>query len=85
MTWAPLTIIWTNRAERDLKRLARDVQKRVTDAVEAFASAGAGQVEKMKDGSGHKLRVGTWRVGVAVELRAGQITVIWVSKRGDAY
>ncbi len=61
------------------------MQSRVVAAVEAFASTGAGHVEKMKNGSGHKIRVGSWRVGLEVAVREGRLTVTWVEKRGDVY
>lgn len=85
MNWSPLAIVWTNKAARDLSKLARDMQPRVIAAVESFAATGVGNVKKMKDGSGHRLAVGGVRAGLHLEIKAGQVTVVWVDKRGDAY
>ncbi|MFN8558558.1 MAG: type II toxin-antitoxin system RelE/ParE family toxin [Dehalococcoidia bacterium] len=60
MTWR---LLYTRRAQRDLKRLDRLVQERVVAALERFASEQTGDVRRLAGGRPEwRLRVGDWRV-----------------------
>ena len=55
---------WSRQSRSDLKKLSKQAAHRVQRAVQRFAGAGEGSVERLKgfDSPTHRLRVGDWRV-----------------------
>ena len=77
----------TRPALRDLDRLPHDQRARVIAAIEraALDPAGADLIKLEGGGNRWRLRVGTWRVLLDLNNRAGLITVTRVLDRRDAY
>ena len=82
-----LEIHWLPRARRDLKRLDRQVQARVVDAVERFAAYGDGDVVRLVDVTPveYRLRVGDWRVRFSRDDELHVLHVLRVLPRDKAY
>lgn len=78
---------WTDRAQKDLARLDRHTQKRITDAAERFAEAGQGDVRPLQGSPEgvYRLRVGDWRVLFTRDKALILILVLRVRPRGGAY
>ncbi len=83
----PWRIRIAHRAERDLARLPPTEARRVLDAIHGIAlNPGSAQLAKLEGGGNRwRLRVGTWRVLLDLDNRAGLITVTRVLDRRDAY
>jgi mRNA interferase RelE/StbE len=80
------TVLYTERALRDLRALPRDVQDRIRDAVERFASIGHGDIKKLKGHAAqYRLRVGDYRVIFTYQDRQLTILVLRILDRKDAY
>lgn len=56
------TIIFTTAAARDFDALPVDVQQQVMAGLSRFAITGEGDVTKLKDRPGFRLRIGRYRV-----------------------
>lgn len=85
MTWRPLSVTWEREAKRDIKGLpAKDVQQ-ICAAVDRFAATGQGDVRSLQGQSGQRLRVRDRRVFLSIVRAQGQLFVLRVIKRGDAY
>ena len=82
-----LGIHWLPRARRDLKRLDRQIQGRVVDAVERFAAEGEGDVVRLVDVAPveFRLRVGDWRVRFSRDDELHVLHVLRVLPRDKAY
>ncbi|MHB0875935.1 MAG: type II toxin-antitoxin system RelE family toxin [Anaerolineae bacterium] len=79
-------VIWANPAEHDLRRLDRDVARRVREAVARFAETGEGDIARLRPpAAGYCLRVGDWRVLVYIDRQAGTLTVRAVDHRSRIY
>jgi mRNA-degrading endonuclease RelE of RelBE toxin-antitoxin system len=76
---------WTGTALDDLAALDTGIARRVKQAVERFAGAGAGNVNRLQgiDPPEYRLRVGDYRVRFHVE--DGIIQVLRVRNRREAY
>lgn len=84
---ATYSVRWKASAIKELRRLDRQLVRRVVDAVEALASdpfpAGT---RKMQDGEyAYRIRVGPYRVVYTVLTEALVVEVIRVRHRRDAY
>jgi mRNA interferase RelE/StbE len=79
-------IHWLPRARRDLKRLDRQTQARVVDAVERFAASGEGDVVRLVGVTPpeYRLRIGDWRVRFSRDDEQ-LLHVLRVLPRGKAY
>lgn len=77
----------TSRAERDLKKLDRQIKNRVTKSILELANdprpAGCRKVQS-EDGV-WRIRVGDWRVGYVVDDNANEIVIIRIAHRSEFY
>lgn len=85
MPWTELSITWERQAIRDLRGLpARDIEQ-IRDAVKLFAETGRGDVRALQGQAGHRMRVRERRVFLTIVRAEGQLFVLRVVNRGDAY
>jgi mRNA interferase RelE/StbE len=77
---------YTSRARRDLRRLDRQVAKRVILALDGLAANDPrSDLRKLSGSDEYRLRVGEWRVRLDRDPANRQITVLRVLPRGRAY
>jgi mRNA-degrading endonuclease RelE of RelBE toxin-antitoxin system len=82
---SPRGVVWSRAAERDLRRLDRQVAERVRATVLHFAATAHGDVRKLEARPGQfALRVGDWRA-LFRDYDADAIEIIGVLPRGRAY
>jgi len=83
----PWRIRIAHRADRDLNRMPPNEARRVLDAVNRAAlDPASAHIAKLEgDGNRWRLRIGSWRVLLELDNRAGFITVTRVLDRRDAY
>lgn len=82
-TWE---VLYTSRARRDLKRLDRQVARRVILAVDALSDEDPrSDLRRLTGSSEYRLRVGDWRVRIDRDPAKRSITVLRVLPRGRAY
>lgn len=81
----PWGVKWTPRAEKDLRRLDRQVAERVRQAIRRFAATGAGDVVRLSGESDLRLRVGDWRVRFDYDEDRHALIILRVLPRGRAY
>ena len=76
-----------SRAEKDLRKLDRAVQRRVVAAIQRLAETEQGDVARLTDVDPPewRLRVGDWRVRFAFEPGARVLRVLRVLPRGEVY
>ena len=55
-------ILFTSAADRQRRKLAADVDKRLRAKLDAYAASGQGDVKRLKGSHDMRLRVGAWRV-----------------------
>jgi mRNA interferase RelE/StbE len=79
---------FTHRAEKDLARLDRDTQKRVTSRAALLGKtpydprvSGA----LTQQGRLRKSRIGGWRLIFAVDEESKVVTVVTIERRGQVY
>lgn len=85
MAWATLTVEWTKAARRDLRSLIAKDRAQIEAAVHLFATTGQGDVKKLRNVRGYRIRVRERRVLVTI-LWADRVTLVGeISTRGDAY
>lgn len=78
------TIRIADGAERDMRKLSRQMRRRVTEKLERLADGLTGDVKRLRDFTpAYRLRVGDWRVLFDVE--GDTIMVHHVSHRSQAY
>lgn len=82
-----LQVVWTKRAQRDMRRLDPDIARRIGEAIDTLAETGMGDVKPLKGAfQGElRLRVGDWRVFFRPAEEAGDIQVLRILPRGQAY
>lgn len=84
-----MTIEWTTRAIRDMRRLAKTDRERIVGKIEQYArnpASLARQVTPLKGTAYHRLRVGSHRVIIAIEDDGPAVMVVMrVRHRRDAY
>ena len=86
MTDRPWRIVYAPRAQRDLRRLDRQVAKRVILAIDALAANDPrSDLRKLSGSDEYRLRVGEWRVRLDRDPSQRQITILRVLPRGRAY
>ena len=81
-----LKVLLSRGALRSLRRTRRDEARRIRGALDRLAADPRGlglDVKKLRGRSGHRLRVGDWRV--IFELTGDAIVVKAIRRRGDAY
>ncbi len=84
MSW---TLVWTERARKDLRGLGKQAADRVVRGVERFASSEQGDVKQLQgtDPPTWRLRIGDYRVLFAYDRTTGRVLVERVAPRGRAY
>ena len=77
----------TSRAERELRRMDRQVKNRLTQAIMALADEPrpAGCLRVRSEPGVWRIRVGDWRVGYRVDDEAQEVVVIRVGHRSEFY
>lgn len=77
----------TARAERDLKKLHREIKNRIARAVLALESnpRPPGCLKVQSEEGVWRIRVGDWRVGYAVDDVANEVVVVRVGHRSEFY
>ncbi len=77
----------TTRAERELRRLDRQVKNRLTQAIMALGDEPrpAGCLRVRSEPGVWRIRVGDWRVGYRVDDAAQEVVVIRVGHRSEFY
>jgi len=77
----------TSRAERDLRKLDRQIKNRITKSILALADNPhpAGCVKVQSEEGVWRIRVGDWRVGYIVDASANEIVVIRIGHRSEFY
>ncbi len=80
-------IEFTPSAHKDLRRLDRQVQQRIVDALDRLAAGErlSGDVRRLAGSTEYRLRVGDWRVRFELDGDRLLITVVRVLPRGRAY
>jgi mRNA interferase RelE/StbE len=79
-------VVYTSRARRDLRRLDKQVARRVILAIDALASGDPrSDIRRLSGSSEYRLRVGEWRVRLDRNPADHQVTVLRVLPRGRAY
>lgn len=81
-------IVFSPRAVRDLKALDKNVQTRIKAAITGLACfPPRGDVIKLRGGQGTelRLRVGDWRVMFEYAFTEGQVYILAIKHRREAY
>jgi mRNA interferase RelE/StbE len=73
------TIIFTRVAEKQLDALPPPIQAQIGDALDRYATSGEGDVKKLANRPGHRLRVGRYRVIFHEDLQT--VLAVQVGKR----
>ena len=83
----PAEVVWTGPAVADINRLDNTTIDRIVDAVNRHATAGSGDIRRLQDvrPPQWRLRVGDWRVILALIPGAQTLLVLRVLPRGGAY
>jgi mRNA interferase RelE/StbE len=86
VTTDPWRVLYTSRARRDLRRLDRQVAKRMILAIERLADDDPrSDIRKLSGADEYRLRVGGWRVRFKRDEAKLEIAVLRVLPRGRAY
>ena len=85
MTARALT--WTPEALDDVAPLPRDQRERIVRSVERWAASDHGDIRTVQNlgDATYRLRVGQWRVLLALDSTAHAATILRVLPRGSAY
>ena len=81
----PLRIIWSEPAERALKKLDRPVAKRIYEAVGRLAEDPIRNVIRLVNSPYYRLRVGDYRVIFDLQADLMRILVVKVGHRKSIY
>ncbi len=76
-------IAFTPSAARQWMKLPAHVRNRIDGKLSAYAATGSGDVKRLKDRAGSRLRVGDWRV-IFIEDRTS-ILIVAVGHRKHIY
>lgn len=76
-------ILWSDEARKEIKRLPRNLQRRILEALRRLDLKDYGDLKRLKGTGAHRLRVGKYRV--ILEKHGSEIQVLHVVKREDAY
>ena len=83
MTWR---VLWGEAARRDLRKLDKAIANRAIQAVERLAESERGDVKRLHGADKEwRLRVGDWRVRFTYDDQTGELVVIRVLHRRNAY
>jgi len=80
-------IIFKRQAEKTLRRLPKDLLRRMAQAISDLAEdpRPAGCVKLVGYGNMYRLWVGDWRISYAVEEERLVILILRIAPRGSAY
>jgi mRNA interferase RelE/StbE len=81
----PFEIIWSDSAERELKKLDRSVAKRIFNAVSRLQEDPFRAVGKIVNSPYYKLRVGDYRVIIDIQEGELRVLVLIVGHRRKIY
>ena len=79
------TIFFSDSALRQLKKLEREIQERLTKALERIRIRPEAYVQKLVGDPGYKLRVGDYRMIMDIDQSKLHILVIKVGHRKNVY
>ena len=79
------TILFSDSALRQLKKLEREIQERLTKALERIRIRPEAYVQKLVGDPGYKLRVGDYRMIMDIDQGRLQILVIKAGHRKNVY
>lgn len=83
----PYTVEIAPRAERDIKRLSRKVQLRLSPRIDALANDPRPHDVKKLSGTTNRYRIreGDYRIIYEIYDKASLVTILKVAHRSDAY
>ncbi|MGI8639987.1 MAG: type II toxin-antitoxin system RelE family toxin [Pyrinomonadaceae bacterium] len=77
----------TGRAEKDLRKLDRQIKNRVATAIINLANEPrpTGCKKVLSQEGVWRIRVGDWRIGYSIDDKTGQIIVFRIANRSEFY
>lgn len=77
----------TSRAERELKKLARDIKNRIVPAIQALANdpRPEGCLQVKSEPGVWRVRVGDYRIGYIIDDGSRIVTIIRIANRREFY
>ncbi|MBW2988864.1 type II toxin-antitoxin system RelE/ParE family toxin [Candidatus Woesearchaeota archaeon] len=78
-------LILSSKAEKQLKKLQRDIQSRIVSALERIRIRPEAYVTKLVGDPGHKFRVGDYRIIMDIDKGRLLILVIKIGHRRNIY
>ncbi|MBS3061977.1 MAG: type II toxin-antitoxin system RelE/ParE family toxin [Candidatus Diapherotrites archaeon] len=81
----PFTLVWTNRAKKDLESLEKELTRRILDKMELFEKEDSVFLEAVKGTPYQKVRVGHYRVIVQKFPATKKIIVLRIEHRKKVY
>ncbi len=78
-------IIFSDKALRQLKKMEKNVQKRIIAVLERIRIRPEAYVTKLAGDSGYKIRVGNYRVIMDIDNKKLHILVLKVGHRKNVY
>jgi len=86
MTFRDWNVTYTRRAQRDIRRIDRNVAIRIYSAINRFAETGRGDVRRLSARENQwRLRVGNYRVRFIPDYESQTIQVLRILHRSQAY
>lgn len=78
-------IVFSDKALKQLKKLEKQVQRRMVEALERIRIRPEGFITRLMDDPGYKFRVGDYRVILDIHHGQLQILILKVGHRKDIY
>ncbi len=78
-------VIFSNKALKQLKKIDRSVQKRIIAALERIRVRPESYVTKLVGDTGHRFRVGDYRIIMDIDKNVLKILVLMVGHRKKIY
>jgi mRNA interferase RelE/StbE len=78
-------ILWRAKALKDLRKLPKDISRRIVEKVDNAADQPGEYVEKLRHDQGYKLRVGDYRVILDIYEHDNLIVIRIVDHRKNVY
>ena len=78
-------IIFSEKAENQLKKLEKNIQERILATLERIRIRPEAYVSRLVDDTGYKLRIGDYRVIIDINQNKLMILVIKVGHRKNIY
>jgi len=79
------SVIFSDKARKQIKKLERDVQERIISALERIRIRPGAYVTKLVGDPGYKLRVGDYRIIMDIDNKELQILVLKAGHRKNIY